>query len=726
MPQDDIEMNRLGRRPRSITPSASMPSQASQASLPDSELPAWFHARTPRALEIRPDGTASPGLGSGEGDGSRSSSGRMRARMDRLIDSFRREDGSRLEGYGFDDEEHQLPDHQHHDSSHRPYRPPPPPDPYVYQDTYTDTDAGTQNHPEETLDENGHPIRVRKHALGRYYDLREANARAARTLLARELKGRHLQMIAISGSIGTGLFVASGKALSQGGPASLLLAYCIVGSMLWCTMQALGEMAVVFPVAGSFSMFSTRFLDPSWGFAMGWNYFLQMTVAFPLEVIAGSMTIGYWNPGLEKSIFVTVFLVVIVAINLMGVKGYGEAEFIFAIVKVTAVVGFILFGIVINIGGTPTSGYIGGTYWHSPGAFHNGFKGLCAVFVAAAFAFAGTELVGLAAAETANPRKSLPTAIKQVFWRISLFYIVSLALIGLLVPYTEPRLLGATSIADASASPFVIAIESAGTTVLPSIMNGVILVAVISVGNSSVFGASRTLAALAEQGHAPRIFRYIDRRGRPLLAILAVSAVGLLAFLAHYEDNDDIFDWLMAISGLSTMFTWASTCLAHIRLRKAWTARGRSTTEDMAFTAQAGVWGSWVGFVCNVVFLLAQLWVAIAPLPRVHIPGHGPGDHHDHGPGGHEHWNGNGLGHGHGGASTWRARNFFIKCLALPVVIVFYLGHKLWYRTGYVRVADMDIDTGRRDFGRLGVIKAQEAEERRTWPRWKRLYRMVC
>lgn len=316
----------------------------------------------------------------------------------------------------------------------------------------------------------------------------------------------------------------------------------------------------------------------------------------------------------------------------------------------------------------------------------------------AAFAFAGTELVGLAAAETANPRKSLPTAIKQVFWRITLFYIVSLTLVGLLVPHTEPRLLGATNIADASASPFVIAIESAGATILPSVMNGVILVSVISVGNSSVFGSSRTLAALAEQGQAPRVFAYVDRRGRPLVAILAASTVGLLAYLADVEAHASVFDWLLAISGLSTIFTWASTCLAHIRLRRAWRHHHRSVA-DMAFRAQAGVLGSWVGLVCNVFVLVVQVWVSVSPLEA---PGEEP------------------LG------TRERVYNFFVLCLALPVVLVFWLGHKLWYRTSYVRVEDMDIDTGRRDFGRLGIIKAMEEEERQSWPRWKRFYRVIC
>jgi amino acid transporter len=356
-----------------------------------------------------------------------------------------------------------------------------------------------------------------------------------------------------------------------------------------------------------------------------------------------------------------------------------------------------LLGIVINIGGTPTEGYIGGKYWQDPGAFHNGFKGLCSVFVTAAFAFAGTELVGLAAAETANPRKSLPTAIKQVFWRISLFYIVALTLVGLLVPYDDERLLGAKSSADATASPFVIAIESAGSTVLPGVMNGVILVSVLSVGNSAVYGSSRTLAALADQGQAPRIFGYVDRRGRPLVAVVFACALGLLAYLADAQVQGDFFAWLLAISGLSSLFTWGSICLAHIRFRKAWFSRHRSL-HDLAFRAQAGTIGSWIGLIANVLILAAQLWVAISPVTE---QGDAP------------------L------TATERAKSFFLLCMALPIVLVFWIGHKLWFKTSIVRVEDMDIDTGRRDF-RLAVIKAREEEEQMMWPRWKKIYRFLC
>ncbi|KAI0124647.1 amino acid permease [Xylariales sp. AK1849] len=527
-----------------------------------------------------------------------------------------------------------------------------------------------------------------------YYDMRMAALRTAQSGLARKLKGRHLQMIAIGGSIGTGLFVASGRALQLGGPASLLVAYSFVGAMLYFTVQALGELAVAFPVAGSFSAFSTRFLDPSWGFAMGWNYALQWVVVLPLEIIAASITISYWNPFLPRAIFVTIFLIAIVIINFFGVKGYGEAEFVFAIVKVTAVIGFILLGIVLNIGGTPNDGYIGGRFWQNPGAFHNGFKGLCSVFVMAAFAFAGTELVGLAAAETMNPRKSLPTAIKQVFWRITLFYIVALTLIGLLVPYNDSRLLSGEANASAAASPFVIAIENASIDILPSVMNVVILIAVLSVGNSSVFGSSRTLAALADQGQAPRILSYIDRRGRPLVAIIVASSVGLLAYLADLDTQSTVLDWLLAISGLSSVFTWASICLAHIRFRKAWASKGHSLRE-LAFRSQCGVWGSWLGFSFNMLVLVAQFWVGAWPVNFETMSG------------------------------LELAENFFLQYMAAPIVVLFYIAHRLYYKTSIVHIRDMDIDTGRRDFN-LPILLAQENEEKRVWPRWKKVYKFLC
>ena len=353
-----------------------------------------------------------------------------------------------------------------------------------------------------------------------------------------------------------------------------------------------------------------------------------------------------------------------------------------------------ILGIILNCGGGPEGGYIGARYWYDPGAFRNGFKGLCSVFVNAAFAFAGTELVGLAAAETSNPRKSLPTAVKQVFWRIALFYVVSLTLVGLLVRYDDPKLISGSSSADAKASPFVIAIENAGIKVLPSIMNVVIMIAVLSVGNSSVYGSSRTLAALAEQGQAPKFLAYIDRKGRPLPAIIIASVLGLLSYLAASDVQTTAFAWMMAISGLSSVFTWGSVCGAHILFRRAWKKQGHSL-DELAFRSQPGLIGSWIGFIFNCLVLIAQFWVGFAPIGYADM------------------------------TPQEIAYNFFSVYLAAPVVLVCYIGYKIVYKTKFVRTSEVDLVTGRRDLDIQHLIE-QELAEQREWPKWKKFYKFFC
>lgn len=348
----------------------------------------------------------------------------------------------------------------------------------------------------------------------------------------------------------------------------------------------------------------------------------------------------------------------------------------------------------INCGGAPNGEYIGGRYWQDPGAFNNGFKGLCSVFVTAAFTFGGSELVGLAAAETANPRKSIPSAVKQVFWRIVIFYIVSMIVVGLLVPYTDTRLLSGSGSTDIKASPFVIAISDAGIQGLDSVMNAVILISVLSVGNAAIYGSSRTITALAEQNQAPRILSYVDRKGRPLFSILFASLFGLLAYLAASPKQEEAFMWMLAISGLSAVFTWTSICFAHIRFRRAWKVQGHSL-DELPFKAQAGVWGSWVGFTINVIVLAAQFWTGFAPI------GYGEMTHRE------------------------RAENWFSAYLAAPIALSFYIFYKLKFRTSIVKAKDMDIQTGRRDFD-LTYLLEEERAEQMNWPMWKKVYKFFC
>jgi amino acid transporter len=260
-------------------------------------------------------------------------------------------------------------------------------------------------------------------------------------------------------------------------------------------------------------------------------------------------------------------------------------------------------------------------------------------------------------------------------------------------------------------------------------MNSVILIAVISVGNSAVFGSSRTLAALADQRQAPQILGYVDRRGRPLVAILVASLIGLLGYLADLDQQSDVLNWLLAASGLSSVFTWGSICLAHIRFRKAWAAKGRSLGE-LAFQSQVGVAGSWVGLVLNVLVLVAQFWTAAWPIPQPPPSSSSSSSLLAEAgkKGGAADW----MATAGGGAAAVTvdsprsaAQNFFLQYLCAPIVAACYVGYKLWFRTRVVRVDEMDVDTGRRDFN-LPILMAREGRERRGMPGWKKVYKFLC
>jgi amino acid transporter len=392
--------------------------------------------------------------------------------------------------------------------------------------------------------------------------------------LHQSLKGRHMQMIAIGGAIGSGLFIGSGGAFQSGGPASVLIGFTAIGVMIYFMMQALAELAVMYPVNGAFTMYICRFVDPSWGWACGVEYAISWLTILPFEITAACNIIHFWpgSEGISDAAWITPLLVALVVIQYFGVRGYGEVEFVLSMMKVAACIGFIILGIIINVGGVPTDnrGYIGNRYFKEPytqAGFLNGFHGFCGVFVTAAFSYTGTELVGLAAAETANPKKEIPRAANQVVFRIALFYILNLALVGLCVPANDPLYEGASS---SHGSPFVIAIQNANIPHLPGIFNAIILIAVMSVANSSTFGSTRTLQAMAANRMMPKAAAYVDKKGRPVTVIILQLLLGLLAYVQLAPNGGTIFDWLLALSGITVLFVFGSIALAHIRFRAAW------------------------------------------------------------------------------------------------------------------------------------------------------------
>ena len=414
---------------------------------------------------------------------------------------------------------------------------------------------------------------------------------------------------------------------------------------------------------------------------------LQWAIVLPLELTVVSFTVQYWNKEVNVAVWITIFWVFIIIVNIFGTLGYAEEEFWASSFKLIATVIFMVIAVILICGGGPSGGrydsYWGARLWYNPGAFQNGFRGFCGVFVTAAFSFAGTELVGLAAAEARNPSQALPGAIKQVFWRITLFYIVGLTLVGLLVSSTDENLLNAANPYADGTSPFVLAGQYAGLTGYNDFMNVVILVSVISIGVSCVFGGSRTLTALAQQGYAPKIFTYIDRSGRPLWSVAVNLAFGALAYVTLAASGGLVFDWLLALSGLAALFTWGSISLAHIRFRKAWAHHGRSL-DEIPFHALFGVKGSYLALVLIFIALAAQFYTAIAPV----------------------------------GGGLNDAQGFFKAYLALPVVLVFWAGGYLWKREGWVKIADIDIDTGRRehDWETINAYRAKYAR----YPWWRK------
>lgn len=509
--------------------------------------------------------------------------------------------------------------------------------------------------------------------------------------LKQGLKKRQLQMIALSGCVGSGLLVTSGMALSHG-PATVLVAWGIVATFLFATMQSLAELAAVYPVSGSFATYATRFLDPSIGFAMGWNYAMFWVVVLPLELVGLSLTINFWPLDINPAAWVSIFYVLIIVLNLCGTAGFGEAEFVAAIVKLLGIVGFDILAIVLIAGGGK-QGYVGVKNWHHPNAFVSGFKGVASVLITATYSFGGTELVGLTATESKeNPRIALPKAIKQVFWRILIFYMLSLTLVGFLVPSDSPDLLKSTS--NASNSPFVLAIKSGGIKALPSIFNVVVLVALLSIGNSAVYGFSRTMLGMAEQGLAPKWFTYVDRKGRPLVGLGTSLFVGLLSFVSASPKQGEVFAWLVALSALSTLFTWGCINGSLIQFRRAWKKAGRSL-DELPYKSMAGIWGAWYGLIMNVIVLGLQFWISLFPVHEKPDP-----------------------------------TVFFQNYLGFVVFFVFYFAHKIYSRQWrpLVKLSDIDLDYGRQDVD-VELLAQEILEEKAAaskLPIWRKVLRVFC
>ncbi|KAJ1018483.1 hypothetical protein NDA18_006634 [Ustilago nuda] len=515
----------------------------------------------------------------------------------------------------------------------------------------------------------------------------------------RNLKQRHISMIALGGTIGTGLFVGLGGSLSNAGPVSTLIAYMIMGVVVYSMMVALGEVSTLLAVPGGFTHHATRFLDPSLGFALGWTYWYSYGITIPTEISASAIVIQYWDTDqtINPAVWISILLVLVIGVNALGVKYYGETEFWFCLIKVIAIIVLIITSLVIDLGGGPKGDRIGFGYWKNPGpmaqmfwspdpltgkptggisgAFGR-FLAFWNVFVQSAFSFAGTEIIGVAVGEAENPRKNVPKAIKRVFWRILLFYVVAIFMVGLVVPYNDPRLLNGGD--DASASPFVLAISNAGIKVLPHIVNSVLLIVTWSAANSDLYASSRTLYALALENKAPAFLRKCTKSGLPLWALALTSLFGPLAYLSCGAGGaEQAFEYLYDVSAISIIIAWIVILCTYARFYHGlkFHAIPRST---LPYTAPFQPYLTYFGIAfLNLVLLFAGFTVFLK--------------------------------------GQWSTSSFVTTYICIPMFLALWLGWKLYHKTQFVSLSQMDFDTGRREIDESErAEKAKEAQRTRS------------
>jgi amino acid transporter len=385
-------------------------------------------------------------------------------------------------------------------------------------------------------------------------------------------------------------------------------------------------------------------------------------ITYALSLVAAGLIIQYWNQDFNIGIVIAIFWVVFTIVNYLPVGIYGELEMWLSSLKVITIAGFIIFAICVA-GGVGQEGVLGFKYWNDPGAFNEylvsggigKFVGFWAVMIQASVAYQGAELVGVGAGEARDPRKTVPQAIRVSYWGIMSLFVITMLLITMVVPSNDPNLLNDSS--NASASPLVIAAQRAGVRALPDIINAVLLTAVLSAANSNVYSGSRVLVALAEEGQAPAIFKKTNRYGIPIYSVAGTAALGLLAFLNLSSEGGKVFNWLLNISGVAGMTTWASTCWSHMAFMRALKAQGIPRSE-LPYVSRFQPYTAIYGLFFNVLVMLTQGFTVFI---------------------------------------DWDTSDFFAAYISLILFVVLWAGHKLWYRQPMVDPAKADLVRGRYD-----------------------------
>ncbi|ODV77882.1 proline specific permease [Suhomyces tanzawaensis NRRL Y-17324] len=495
--------------------------------------------------------------------------------------------------------------------------------------------------------------------------------------LERGLKSRHVQLIAIGGAIGTGLFVGSGAILSTCGPASLFVAYLIMSFVIYFVMQMLGEMTTFLPLPGNGAQsFVNDYLSDSFGFAIGYNYWYAFSILVAAEVTAAAIVVEYWTESVNIAAWISILLALTIALNMLSVKFFGEAEFWFASLKLIALTGLIILGVVLFFGGGPNHDRLGFRYWkHSPFKEHlvegstGRFLGIWTAIIKSGFSFiCSPELVATAGGECQKPRRNIPKAARRFIYRLAFFYVIGVLVIGVIVSSNNKRLLSGGS--DASASPFVIGIQNAGIKVLNHIINAVILTSAASAGNSFLYSASRALYSVACRGNAPAVFKTTNRFGVPYYCVAASSVFGFLSYLNVSSSSANVFAWFSNISTISGFISWILVAFAYLRWRKAINYHGLS--ERVTFKTPFQPYGAYF-----VIFFISLVTIT----------------------------------NGYAVFFDFKVGDFLAAYITFPIVVVLYVAHRFYaWKVNGVQywlkpIKDIDLITG------LDIIEEEDRLE---------------
>lgn len=501
----------------------------------------------------------------------------------------------------------------------------------------------------------------------------------------RGIKSRHAQMIAIGGTIGTGLFVGSGQALAVAGPAFLFLAYCIICILVYGIVTATTEISSYLPTSGcSMAFYGSRFVSKSLGFAMGWLYWYSFGIIVAYEITAAGIVISYWPNNVPIAVWITIMLLVIAALNFFPVRVYGETEFWFASLKVFMIIGLLILSFILFWGGGPSRDRLGFRYWQHPGATKeylvDGAAGrFCAflyvlVFSVFSFNFA-PELLVITAGEMQNPRKNLPIAAKRYFYRLIIFYIGGVFAIGVICNSNAKGLTNGG--AGAAASPWVIAIKDAGIHGLDSVVNAVIITSAWSSGNSYLYMSSRSLYSLAVAGNAPRIFTRCNRWGVPYYAVGASSCFAFLAYLNCSSNASVVFNWFINLTNTAGFTSWVCCCIIFLRFRKACAAQN----VKVSYQSRVQPYMAWVSMVSFGLLLLLNGF-------SVFFPG------------------------------EFTASSFLTAYIGLPIFLCIYAGHRLysWKKESwFVTPTEMDLQTGIDEVEAIEIVSELSSLKSHTW-----------